>query len=63
MFFLGCNQDPEPCSGSDVDTLRGSKEDVENAIMAEIKAKAQHHKFLISNARSHIQKIMDDTLP
>merc|ERR1719392_524996 len=67
---------PEPNSGSDVVTVRGPKEDVEKAvkqlkemseekqlsgITAEIKAKAQHHKFLIGKAGIHIQKIRDDT--
>jgi len=67
---------PEPNSGSDVVTVRGPKEDVEKAvkllkemseekqlsgITAEIKAKPQHHKFLIGKAGIHIQKIRDDT--
>merc|ERR1719208_495141 len=67
---------PEPNSGSDVVTVRGPKEDVEKAvkllkelseekqlsgITAEVKAKPQHHKFLIGKAGIHIQKIRDDT--
>merc|ERR1719419_1322265 len=67
---------PEPNSGSDVVTVRGPKEDVEKAvkqlkemseekqlsgITVEIKAKPQHHKFLIGKAGIHIQKIRDDT--
>merc|ERR1712227_1197979 len=67
---------PEPNSGSDVVTVRGPTDDVEKAvkllkemseekqlsgITAEIKAKAQHHKFLIGKAGIHIQKIRDDT--
>merc|ERR1719365_529040 len=67
---------PEPNSGSDVVTVRGPKEDVEKAvkqlkemseekqlsgITAEIKAKPQHHKFLIGKAGIHIQKITNDT--
>merc|ERR1719323_1854072 len=67
---------PEPNSGSDVVTVRGPTDDVEKAvkllkemseekqlsgITAEIKAKPQHHKFLIGKAGIHIQKIRDDT--
>ena len=67
---------PEPNSGSDVVTVRGPKEDVEKAVKLlkemseekqlsgvtmEIRAKPQHHKFLIGKARIHIQKIKDDT--
>ena len=46
-------------SGSDVMTVRGPKEDVEKAM--EIRAKSQHHKFLIGKAGIHIRKIMDDS--
>ena len=67
---------PEPNSGSDVVTVRGPKEDVEKAtkllkemseekqlsgVTMEIRAKPQHHKFLIGKAGIHIQKIRDDT--
>merc|ERR1719323_982938 len=67
---------PEPNSGSDAVTVRGPTDDVEKAvkllkemseekqlsgITAEIKAKPQHHKFLIGKAGIHIQKIRDDT--
>ena len=67
---------PEPNSGSDIVTVRGPKDDVDKAvkmlkemseekqlsgITAEIKAKPQHHKFLIGKAGIHIQKIRDDT--
>merc|ERR1719292_3941 len=67
---------PENGSGSDKVTVRGPVEDVEKAIKllrelsdekqlsgvsAEIKAKPQHHKFLIGRAGCHIQKIRDDT--
>merc|ERR1719195_1469028 len=65
-----------PDSGSDVVTVRGPKEDVEKAtkllkemseekqlsgVTMEIRAKPQHHKFLIGKAGIHIQKIRDDT--
>ena len=67
---------PEPNSGSDVVTVRGPKEDVEKAtkllkemseekqlsgVTMEIRAKPQHHKFLVGNAGIHIQQIKDDT--
>merc|ERR1711892_1119941 len=67
---------PEPNSGSDLVTVRGPVEDVEKAvkllkelseekqlsgISAEVKAKPQHHKFLIGRAGIHIQKIRDET--
>lgn len=67
---------PEPNSGSDNVTVRGPKEDVEKAvkllkelseekqlsgITAEVKAKPQHHKFLIGKSGIHIQKIRDET--
>jgi len=67
---------PENGSGSDKVTVRGPVEDVEKAIKllrelsdekqlsgvsAEIKAKPQHHKFLIGRAGCHIQKIRDET--
>jgi len=67
---------PESNSGSDIVTVRGPVEDVEKAVKllkelseekqlsgvsAEVKAKPQHHKFLIGRAGIHIQKIRDDT--
>jgi polyribonucleotide nucleotidyltransferase len=67
---------PEPNSGSDNVTVRGPKEDVEKAvkllkelseekqlsgITSEVKAKPQHHKFLIGKSGIHIQKIRDET--
>jgi len=67
---------PEPNSGSDNVTVRGPKDDVEKAvkllkelseekqlsgITAEVKAKPQHHKFLIGKSGIHIQKIRDET--
>merc|ERR1711970_1353979 len=67
---------PESNSGSDIVTVRGPVEDVEKAvkllkelseekqlsgISAEVKAKPQHHKFLIGRAGVHIQKIRDET--
>merc|ERR1711970_89924 len=67
---------PESGSGSDLVTVRGPVEDVEKAVKllkelseekqlsgvsAEVKAKPQHHKFLIGRAGVHIQKIRDDT--
>jgi len=67
---------PESGSGSDLVTVRGPVEDVEKAvkllkelsdekqlsgISAEVKAKPQHHKFLIGRNGVHIQKIRDDT--
>merc|ERR1719431_665107 len=67
---------PEPNSGSDLVTVRGPVDDVEKAvkllkelsdekqlsgISVEVKAKPQHHKFLIGRAGIHIQKIRDDT--
>merc|ERR1712079_566491 len=67
---------PENGSGSDKVTVRGPVDDVEKAIKllrelsdekqlsgisAEVKAKPQHHKFLIGRAGCHIQKIRDDT--
>merc|ERR1719449_234896 len=67
---------PENGSGSDKVTVRGPVDDVEKAIKllrelsdekqlsgisAEVKAKPQHHKFLIGRAGCHTQKIRDDT--
>jgi polyribonucleotide nucleotidyltransferase len=67
---------PENGSGSDKVTVRGPAEDVEKAIKllrelsdekqlsgisVEVKAKPQHHKFLIGRAGCHIQKIRDET--
>merc|ERR1719180_482129 len=67
---------PENGSGSDKVTVRGPVDDVEKAIKLltelsdekqlsgisiEVKAKPQHHKFLIGRAGCHIQKIRDDT--
>merc|ERR1711892_270050 len=67
---------PENGSGSDLVTVRGPVEDVEKAvkllkelsdekqlsgISVEVKAKPQHHKFLIGRAGVHIQKIRDET--
>lgn len=67
---------PENGSGSDKVTVRGPVEDVEKAIKllrelsdekqlsgisVEVKAKPQHHKFLIGRAGCHIQKIRDET--
>jgi len=67
---------PEPNSGSDLVTVRGPVEDVEKAIKLlkelsdekqlsgvtiEIKAKPQHHKFLIGRGGIHIQKVRDNT--
>merc|ERR1711887_483435 len=67
---------PENGSGSDLVTVRGPVDDVEKAIKllrelsdekqlsgisVEVKAKPQHHKFLIGRAGCHIQKIRDDT--
>merc|ERR1711892_1592722 len=67
---------PENGSGSDLVTVHGPVEDVEKAvkllkelsdekqlsgISAEVKAKPQHHKFLIGRAGIHIQKIRDET--
>merc|ERR1711899_414349 len=67
---------PENGPGSDKVTVRGPVDDVEKAIKllrelsdekqlsgisAEVKAKPQHHKFLIGRAGCHIQKIRDDT--
>ena len=67
---------PEPNSGSDCVTVRGPKDDVEKAvsllkelseekqlsgITADVKAKPQHHKFLIGKSGIHIQKIRDET--
>merc|ERR1719308_354695 len=67
---------PESGSGSDMVTVRGPVDDVEKAIKllkelsdekqlsgisAEVKAKPQHHKFLIGRNGVHIQKIRDDT--
>jgi polyribonucleotide nucleotidyltransferase len=67
---------PENGSGSDKVTVRGPIEDVEKAIKlltelsdekqlsgisVEVKAKPQHHKFLIGRAGCHIQKIRDET--
>merc|ERR1711892_1079127 len=66
---------PENGSGSDLVTVRGPVEDVEKAvkllkelsdekqlsgISVEVKAKPQHHKFLIGRAGVHIQKIRDE---
>jgi len=67
---------PEPNSGSDKVTIRGPGEDVEKAIKLlkelsnekqlsghsiEVKAKPQHHKFLIGRQGIHIQKIRNET--
>lgn len=67
---------PEPNSGSDLVTVRGPTEDVEKAVKMlnelsdekqlsgvtiEVKARPQHHKFLIGRAGVHIQKIRDET--
>merc|ERR1719483_349264 len=67
---------PEPNSGSDLVTVRGPVDDVEKAvellkelseekqlsgISVDVKAKPQHHKFLIGRAGVHIQKIRDET--
>jgi len=67
---------PEPNSGSDCVTVRGPKEDVEKALTllkelseekqlsgntVDVKAKPQHHKFLIGKSGIHIQKIRDET--
>jgi len=67
---------PEPNSGSDLVTVRGPADDVEKAVKLlqelsdekelsgvtiEVKAKPQHHKFLIGRGGIHIQKIRDDT--
>jgi len=67
---------PEPNSGSDLVTVRGPVEDVEKAVKllkelsdekqlsgvtVEVKAKPQHHKFLIGRGGSNIQKIRDTT--
>jgi len=67
---------PENGSGSDLVTVRGPVDDVEKAvkllkelsdekqlsgISVEVKAKPQHHKFLIGRAGVHIQKIRDET--
>jgi len=67
---------PEPNSGSDLVTVRGPVDDVEKAIKLlkelsdekqlsgvsiEVRAKPQHHKFLIGRGGIHIQKIRDDT--
>merc|ERR1711971_947832 len=67
---------PENGSGSDKVTVRGPVDGVEKAIKLltelsdekqlsgisiEVKAKPQHHKFLIGRAGCHIQKIRDDT--
>merc|ERR1719449_561718 len=67
---------PENGSGSDKVTVRGPVDDVEKAIKllrelsdekqlsgisAEVKAKPQHHKFLIGRAGCHTQKIRDET--
>ena len=61
---------------SDIVKLRGPKEDVEKAtkllkemseekqlsgVTMEIRAKPQHHKFLVGKAGIHIQQIKDDT--
>merc|ERR1719392_368321 len=67
---------PENGSGSDKVTVRGPVDDAEKAIKllrelsdekqlsgisVEVKAKPQHHKFLIGRAGVHIQKIRDET--
>merc|ERR1719494_573428 len=67
---------PENGSGSDKVTVRGPVDDVEKAIKllrelsdekqlsgisAEVKARPQHHKFLIGRGGSNIQKIRDTT--
>merc|ERR1711970_25660 len=67
---------PEANSGSDKVTIRGPGDDVEKAMKKlqelsdekqlsghslEIKAKPEHHKFLIGRQGIHIQKIRDQT--
>jgi polyribonucleotide nucleotidyltransferase len=67
---------PEPNSGSDKVTIRGPVEDVEKALLKlqelsdekqlsghsiEVKAKPQHHKFLIGRQGINIQKIRNET--
>ena len=67
---------PEPNSGSDKVTIRGPSEDVEKALLRlqelsdekqlsghsiEVKAKPQHHKFLIGRQGINIQKIRNET--
>jgi len=67
---------PDANSGSDKVTIRGPAEDVEKALKklqelsdekqlsghnVEIKAKPQHHKFLIGRQGINIQKIRNDT--
>merc|ERR1719153_2097789 len=67
---------PENGSGSDLVTVRGPVDDVEKAIKLlkelsdekqlsgvsiEVRAKPQHHKFLIGRGGCHIQKIRDET--
>jgi len=67
---------PTPNSGSDKVTIRGPSEDVEKAVKllneladekqlsgvtVEVKAKPEHHKFLIGRQGIHIQKIRDQT--
>jgi len=67
---------PEPNSGSDLVTVRGPVDDVEKAVKllkelsdekqlsgvtVEVKARPQHHKFLIGRGGSNIQKIRDTT--
>jgi len=67
---------PVSGSGSDKVTIRGPSEDVEKAVKllneladekqlsgvtVEVKAKPEHHKFLIGRQGIHIQKIRDQT--
>ena len=67
---------PEANSGSDVVTVRGPADDVEKALLklkelsdekqlssntAEVKAKPEHHKFLIGRQGINIQKIRNET--
>merc|ERR1719187_2882835 len=67
---------PTSGSGSDKVTIRGPSEDVEKAVKllneladekqlsgvtVEVKAKPEHHKFLIGRQGIHIQKIRDQT--
>eukprot|EP00088_Acartia_fossae_P053503 TRINITY_DN609_c0_g1_i4.p1 TRINITY_DN609_c0_g1~~TRINITY_DN609_c0_g1_i4.p1 ORF type:complete len:1249 (+),score=503.07 TRINITY_DN609_c0_g1_i4:195-3941(+) len=67
---------PEANSGSDVVTIRGPADDVDKALIklqelsdekqlsshtAEVKAKPEHHKFLIGRQGINIQKIRNET--
>jgi polyribonucleotide nucleotidyltransferase len=67
---------PEAKSGSDIVTIRGPADDVEKAMTklkelsdekelsgntAEVKAKPEHHKFLIGRQGINIQKIRNET--